>query len=388
MAGVEDIRGALEAAFHEGVYKAVLSDPVKGAQYRKVTLERKRQGGYLVEKLTQTQAFHENVSFDQAVAFLCEALGGDFRQYNGWDDQCEHALRVTAKGKILSSRKAAAKKPKAEPEHNREKQYLLKEGAPIPPLVDLGVFTKEGKVARPMWDKYRQINRFLELIADEADKLPADRPINIIDFGCGKSYLTFILYYFYTEVRRRPVRMTGLDLKRDVIDHCNQVAQRYGYEHLRFEVGDIRGFSCDFPVDIVISLHACDTATDYALLNAVRWGAKLIFCAPCCQHELAGQIASEDFSILTRYGIIKERTAALMTDAIRANLLEATGYRTQLIEFIDLEHTPKNLLLRARRTDSPKARRLEALKEVDRLCAAFALRPMLYGLLEEIGLIG
>lgn len=238
-----------------------------------------------------------------------------------------------------------------------------------------------------MYDKYKQINRFIEIVDDAAQALTKEaqgRELTIIDFGCGKSYLTFILYYYFTVIKGTGVKMIGLDLKEDVIANCNQVAKKYGYEGLSFQLGDINGFQWEGPVDMVITLHACDTATDYALYNAIGWGTKMIFSVPCCQHELNGQLESEDLSLLTRYGIIQERFAALLTDSIRANLLEYCGYKTQVLEFVDLSHTPKNLLIRGMKKKSLDREYCEKiLNETKRSMDAFHVRPALYELLQK-----
>ena len=207
--------------------------------------------------------------------------------------------------------------------------------------------TQDGKIVRTKMDKFRQINRFLEFVEDILPQLDKDRELTLLDFGCGKSYLTFAMYYYLHELKGYDIRIIGLDLKTDVILHCNELAKKYGYEKLTFLVGDIADYEGVDLVDMVVTLHACDTATDYALAKAVGWNAKVILSLPCCQHEVNKQIQSEDYSLLTRYGIIKERFSALTTDAIRANLLECCGYKTQLLEFIDFEHTPKNILIRA-----------------------------------------
>ncbi len=374
-----DIMQMLDA----GCERIVLSKPGKAVEYRRVNVF-KKAGSYQIEKLTAKQAFHENVNKDVLADRIAQWLSGAFRQLNGFGNGTEYIFLVSKKGKVTFKQKKSALAPKMQPEHNRKKRYLLEEGEAIPPLVDMGVFTAEGKVVSAMYDKFRQINRFLEIIDDAVRTLPPG-PLNIIDFGCGKSYLTFVLYYYLTVKCRLTVQMVGLDLKAGVIEKCGQTAKKYGYTGLRFELGDINGYQAPFEVDMVVSLHACDTATDYALYNAIEWGAKLIFSVPCCQHELNGQMESSAFSLMTRYGIIKERFAALVTDAIRANLLEYCGYKTQVLEFVDLSHTPKNLLIRAvKKEGKDPAHCRKMLEEVQRMMQEYRLTPTLYQLIGRL----
>ena len=373
-----ELRSIIESIVGEGVIKLTASKPVSGAKYKKTTVA-KTDKGYFAEQFTDKQAFHKNIENDGLGAFLTD-IAESFLQFNIWTADTEHIVLVSKKGKVSYKRKRTENAP-VKKEHNRKKQYLIEEGTVVPPLVDMGIFTPEGKVVRSMYDKFRQINRFLELINDEI-KNRDYKEINIIDFGCGKSYLTFIVYYYLTEIMGIKANITGLDLKADVIENCNKSAKRYGYTGLEFKIGDINGYKCTVKPDMVITLHACDTATDFALYNAIEWGADLIFSVPCCQHELNSQMQSDKLSILTRYGIIKERTAALMTDAIRANVLWYKGYNTQLLEFVDMSHTPKNILIRAVKSQIPQKTKDKYLKEAESLITEFGFDPTLYRLIK------
>lgn len=387
--------------------KVVLSNLADKAHLYKKTVVQKiaLQGKimYQIEHFTEKQAFHENVELDALQDIIFDCFPSIYMQMNIFGDEGQWDYKVTKKGKLLSNVRLnrneslkddnlindvsrSGKRISIEgtplPSHNRKKNYLLQEGTVIPPLVDLGVFTKDGKVVRTMYDKYKQINRFLELVEDVVKDYP-NKNMHIIDFGCGKSYLTFILYYYLVVLKGCQVHMTGLDLKEDVIRKCNETAAKYGYENLHFEVGDVNGYQTEEPVDMVVTLHACDTATDYAIYNAIQWGAGIILSVPCCQHEVNAQVHSDDLSLLTKYGIIKERMSALMTDAIRANALEYCGYRTQLLEFIDIAHSPKNILIRAVKGNVSKAKRDKAKEEVEKLCEEFHIEQTLAKLIGD-----
>ena len=294
---------------------------------------------------------HRNYRREELVGFLKESLDGTYSQLQVQGRQADGGVLVSKKGKHTVKIKPHEVKENAKIlSHNRVKQYILPQGKPVPFLVDLGVMTREGRVREAAYDKYRQINRFLEFIQDVLPKLPKDREITIVDFGCGKSYLTFAMYYFFRELKGYQVKIIGLDLKEDVIRRCSRLAEEYGYDNLQFLQGDIAGYEGLEKADMVVTLHACDTATDFALAKAVQWDAKVILSVPCCQHELNGKIRNDLLAPVLKYGILKERMSALITDGIRANLLESAGYSVQILEFIDMEHTPKNLLIRAVKT--------------------------------------
>ena len=378
---MSDILNCFNSIFENDIIKLVISQPIdKDSEYKKITVSRMPKF-YQLAKFTQKQVFHENIAFDK-IASRCAELCDGFQQVFARSADKEIHVKISSKGKLSVKEKALkGDTVSAVNEHNRRKQYLLPEGSVIAPLVDMGIFTKNGKVVQSMYDKYKQINRFIEII-DDSIRQQDYKKLNIIDFGCGKSYLTFIVYYYLTEVKKIDATIIGLDLKKDVIEKCNRAAEKYGYKNLRFELGDINGYNCPFDVDMVITLHACDTATDFALYNAINWGAKMIFSVPCCQHELNGQMKAENLSILNRYGIVQERFAALLTDSIRGNLLEYCGYKTQIMEFIDLAHTPKNLLIRAvkKQSESKKSKE-KVLTEIETAIKEFNVQPTLYKLI-------
>lgn len=350
---MDELRTVLEDNLNSEFLLAVLSNPRRADGPNKVRIRpvrHKDRHVYQFEAFCGTQVFHQNLEKEEACGKILEYME-NFRQMQLETQSAAVSALVSKKGKVTVKKKLRArKKAPAETDHNRKKHYILEEGISVSFLQDLGVMTAEGKIVRTKFDKFRQINRFLEFIQDVLPKLPREREIRILDFGCGKSYLTFAMYYYLHELQGLDVRILGLDLKEDVIRACNQLSQRYGYEKLRFLEGNIADYTGADEVDMVVTLHACDTATDFALAKAVGWKAKVILSVPCCQHELNGQMENELLRPILQYGLIKERLAALVTDGLRAQYLEREGYDVQVLEFIDMEHTPKNILLRAVRT--------------------------------------
>lgn len=332
-----------------------------------------------------SQVFHENFSGEDMGVRIEKLLEETFKQGEFQGTFMQANVLVSKKGKmtikIKQLQKQTNERELSELSHNREKQYILQEGTPVDFLVGLGVQTPDGKITKNRYDKFRQINRYLEFIEDVLDKLPTNKTIRIIDFGCGKSYLTFAMYYYLHVLQGRDILVTGLDLKKDVIARCNELAKNCGYDKLSFEVGDISTYNGSDAVDMVVSLHACDTATDYAIEKAVKWGAKVIMAVPCCQHEVNKQISSKELQPILKYGLIKERISALITDAVRANLLEEQGYDAQILEFIDMEHTPKNLLIRAVKKGG--VAKMQQKNSIDTAMEFLHIQPTLRGLLKD-----
>lgn len=320
---------------------------------------------YQVSEFIGRKVFHKNYKKDELKKKITDWMQEDYKQAQFTMTDATAQILSGKHSQTVKYKKCKEVRVQRDLSHNRTKRYILPEGTPVGFLIDLGVMTKEGKIVRQKYDKYRQINRFLEFVEDILPQLSKEREQTIIDFGCGKSYLTFAMYYYLKELKGYDIRIIGLDLKEDVIAHCNELKDKYGYGKLSFLVGDIASYTDVDAVDMVVTLHACDMATDYALAKAVQWGAKVILSVPCCQHEANRMMENELLQPVLQYGILKERMAAIMTDAVRANLLTAKGYDTQILEFIDMEHTPKNLLIRAVYTGKDSENAAEALKNME-----------------------
>lgn len=370
---MEELKILLQQILNKDLQQIILSNSRHPEQVQKAKIRPVLIRGELVFQETAyrgTQVFHENFTAEQMTDRICLALAEQFRQGEFTAKSLQATALVSKKGKLTLKVKNNTSPEQEDLQalsHNRTKHYILEEGKPVDFLMGLGVQTPDGRVTKARFDKFRQINRYLEFIEDVIDELPTDRTIRIIDFGCGKSYLTFAMYYYLHELQHRDIQVTGLDLKTDVIKHCNELAEKLGYDRLKFERGDISTYEGTDVADMVVTLHACDLATDYALDKAVKWGARVILAVPCCQHELNRQITCDPLKPVLKYGIIKERIAALLTDALRANLLEQQGYETQILEFIDMEHTPKNLLIRAVKKGSMRPKHSTDIRTVEEL---------------------
>lgn len=381
---MQEIKILLEQNLNRDFLRATLSNPKDKDGVSKVKVRpilKKQNLLFQCEEHKNNQVFHHNYEMEQATEVLVNYMS-HFKQMQLETKSCRYTVLVSKKGKVtIQSKCQDCCDKQVDLSHNRSKKYILQEGVAVPFLQDLGVMTSDGKIVNSKFDKFRQINRFLEFIEDVLPQLRQDREITILDFGCGKSYLTFAMYYYLHVLKKMDVRIIGLDLKKDVINHCNALSEKYGYEKLNFLEGNIAEYTGVEEVDMVVTLHACDTATDFALDKAVGWNAKVILSVPCCQHEVNGQIKNDTLEPIFKYGLIKERMAALITDAMRAQYLEVCGYETQILEFIDMEHTPKNILIRAVKTGKRKSNE-EALRECEKF---LHITPTLGRLLKQRG---
>lgn len=371
----------LEKQLDNSFIEAVISNSTDKENFHKIKLRPIIiQDEFKVQatEYRKNKVFHNNLSKEELIKALENWFEGEirFHQMQITSKESVTTVLISKKGKVtIKSKKTETRQQNLE--HNRKKKYILQEGTKIPFLIDLGVMTEDGKIINAKYDKFKQMNRYLEFIEDILPNLDKKRELTIIDFGCGKSYLTFAMYYFFNVLKQYNIRIIGLDLKDEVINSCNQLSKRYGYNKLTFLHGDIASFEGVTQVDMVVTLHACDTATDFALYKAVKWNSKVILSVPCCQHELNKQMNCKELSAIYKYGLIKERDAALLTDAIRANLLEEQGYRTQILEFIDMEHTPKNILIRAVKTN-----RCNPFTDYEKLKEFYGINPTLGQLLK------
>lgn len=364
----------------KSIIKVTISNPRNNSKYIKGYIrpvEIKENSMMQIELFTKTQSFAHNYNYDEFSEIINTIMLDSFFQLNIITNEYNYSFKYIKKNHLLSNKiKNKEIKTLLNVSHNKQKKYILNDGNIIPPLVDLGVMTQDGKIVPSYYDKYRQINRFLEII-DDTIKDFKEQELNIIDFGCGKSYLTFIVYYYLVNIKKIKTNIIGLDLKADVIKKCNEIAKNYGYNSLNFEIGDISLYKPHFRVDLIITLHACDVATDYAMYHAIKLHSKYLLSVPCCQHEINNQIKKSS-SFLASYGIVKERMSALLTDTIRAKLLEYSGYNVDILEFVDFDASPKNLLVRAKYTGNSNAK---ALDEVNQILDEFKIVQTLYKLL-------
>lgn len=355
--------------------KIIISNP-SNKDYKKVMVSKAIVKGETIlkhELLTKTQSFVKNYSFD-SIKDIITADMEFFRQAEIWTDDYYYATKITSKGKVLCNKKRLNTLIEAQ-SINKEKNYIIKEGMIIPALIDLGVMTSEGKIIKSHYDKYRQINKYLEML----DKtIGYEDHLNIVDFGCGKSYLTFVVYYYLVNIRHIDVNIIGLDLKSNVIDTCNRIRDKYGYKNLNFINKDIALFDELDHIDLIMTLHACDVATDYALYHAIRLKCKYILSVPCCQKEINKQLDKDSFAIMNKYGLLKERFSALLTDSIRANILEYYGYRVNVGEFIDFDASPKNVLIKGVKTQNGFNEEIK--KELDETIKKYGIHQTLYDL--------
>ena len=350
----------------ETFISATLSNPKDKKYYKKLEIKLiniKLTNVYQFIYYTDTQVFHKNLSYSEVISTFKTEILDNYKNAQIFTSLNDYSL-FSNRLKEVSIKKLKPSKVKVNQTNNRQKNYILPEDTFIPFLYELGIVSQEGKMHNSKYSKFKQVNRYLEFIDDIIDSFDKTKTINIVDFGCGKSYLTFATHYYFKEIKKLDVNIIGLDLKKDVINDCNNIVRKYNLEGIKFLTGDIKDYISENKVDMVISLHACDTATDYALHQAIKWGSKVIFAVPCCQHEVNKQIKSNSLEAINDYGLIQERIASLLTDLTRAELLKSQGYKTQVLEFIDLEHTPKNILIRAVLTNNKDTNALNKINEL------------------------
>ena len=362
-----NVNELINIAFNNDSFiSATLSNPKDKNYYRKLEIKLiniKLTSVYQFIYYSDTQVFHKNLNYKEAIKTFEEEILNKYKNATLFTQENDYNLFSNRLSEV-SIKKLKPSKVKVAQTNNRQKNYILPENTFIPFLYELGIVSEEGKMHNSKYSKFKQVNRYLEFIDDIIDNFDKNKKINIIDFGCGKSYLTFATHYYFKEIKKLNVNIIGLDLKKDVIDHCNKIVNKYHLEGIKFLNGDIKDYISDEDVDMVISLHACDIATDYALNQAINWGSKVILAVPCCQHEVNKQIKSKSLSAINEYGLIQERIASLLTDLSRAEILKYNGYKTQILEFIDLEHTPKNILIRAVKTNNKDVDALVKLNEL------------------------
>lgn len=403
---IESIRKIFERSLNTQLKEIIISNSTNKEMISKIKIRPivlKEQVYFQVSEYRGVKIFHNNYQVGEILNLLSKWFEGErigstqeeitllvFKQAEVKTLQSNITILLSKKGKLTVKEKKTEVNEKEKEDlkilmsHNKKKNYILSENEKVPFLVDLGVMTQEGKIVNAKYDKFKQINRFLEFVEDILPSLPKDRELTIIDFGCGKSYLTFALYYYLKELKHYQIRVIGLDLKEDVIRQCNELSRKYEYEKLEFLIGDIASYEGVEQVDMVVTLHACDTATDYAIEKAVRWGAEVILSVPCCQHELNKQMNCDELASVFKYGLIQERTAALLTDALRANILEIIGYKAQILEFIDMAHTPKNILIRAVKEGKGHNSSVTKLEEYNRCKEFLGVDPTLGRLLQDL----
>ena len=368
----------MEINIPNNILKGSFSNPKKNSLILKGKLKKiiiQNEEMIQISLFTEKQAIHKNYKENEIKEIIINLLENNFNNLELFTQEYIYGYRITSKAKLLSNRRKNDNSF-IEIKHNKEKNYLLTEGMIVPALIDLGVMTKDGKIVKSKYDKYKQINRFLEIINDS---IKDEKKLKIIDFGCGKSYLTFILFYFLNEIKKIDCEIIGLDLKEEVIKECNDISKKYGYDNkLIFYHGSIEDFKEKKDVDMIVTLHACDTATDYALHYAIFMKCKYIFSVPCCQKEINQQLDNSNEHIINKFGILKERYSALLTDAIRANILQYYGYKTQVLEFVDFENSPKNILIRAQLTNNGKNEKIK--EEITETIKKFGINQTLYNL--------